>query len=48
MTAGDSFFLDTNILLYRLSINEPAKQRAAPLLCKLAETMPEQDWSDWT
>lgn len=29
MTAGDSFFLDTNILLYRLSINEPAKQRAA-------------------
>jgi len=19
-----------------------------PLLCKLAETMPEQDWSDWT
>lgn len=29
MTAGDNFFLDTNILLYRLSVNAPAKQRAA-------------------
>lgn len=29
MTAADRFFFDTNVLLYGLSANEPAKQRAA-------------------